>query len=195
MQIHSCIKTILAALILLFSCTLAAKDIVDVSFEAPLFCDNYRNSILYGSISFNKGSISKVTSLAYFLDGYPNSPVSNSYTTHKYAVEGNNFTVELKIIDGATSAELAPREYGKLTCMVQVEKDWKNQLKTFDDVSVYYVRQEFSATCKFRGIPVELNNTTCRTSPDLANKVQLINPYNSSRLPFDSVFKYKHWSE
>jgi hypothetical protein len=89
-----------------------AEQVIDISFEAPLYCANEHKSILYAATSFNKDSFTKVTDLAYFTDGYANIPVSNFYSARGYRIEGNTLTVDLAMLVGSNTLDYGPQKSG-----------------------------------------------------------------------------------
>lgn len=162
-----------------------AEEIVDISFEAPLYCTNGAKSIVYAATSFNKDSFTKITDLAFFTDGYANVPVSNFYTARGYEIRRNTFTVELAMLNGSNVLEYVPQKSGDLSyCKVTVEADWRDKLKNTGDVRSYET-SEFDAVCEIGHIREGL----CQTSMRLNKGLLLQNPSGGPALPF--AFKFK----
>ncbi len=168
-----------------------AEKIVDISFSAPLFCENERSSILYAKTSFNKSSFTKITDLAYFTDGYKNQPVSNFYTANNYLVAKNVFKVNLIMLDGLNIHDYGPKDSAKkFYCTVTLDDDWRDKLKYSGDVEIYKT-EDFSAEC-FVG---PYAGKMCKTSKILSDKLHITSPYEDRKLSFESIFTYKTWNE
>ena len=176
---------------LITSHTLAAKEIVDIDFETPLFCENQHRSIKYGTASSNTGRFNKFTDLAYFTDGYANVPVSNFYTTESYTVTGNIIEFRMKMLVGTDVHDYGPQKSGDLSvCRMVLEKGWERKIEISGGISSY-LTDSFEVTCTL-GVS---GKYVCSTSDALSGKLKLLNPYGPEPLPFAKKFRYRAWSE
>lgn len=163
-------------------------DIVEeFKLETPLFCDNANKTISYVIISSVLDSLSTVTDIAYFTDGYPNTVRSDLVAPSKSSVQGNRFDVELRMLYGPQKYSFRPQLSGPYTnCTVTVSPDWKSKLEHIDNTSIFET-DEFEAKCTFPAA----NRMTCRSSSSLEKKLYLNNPSDGKKLHYTRKFTYR----
>ncbi|NNF46958.1 MAG: hypothetical protein HKN69_09315 [Desulfofustis sp.] len=184
------LRVSLSGLLLLFLCGHSVADnSIDISFNAPLFCDNSRKSIVYAMVSSNKNSFTKITQLAYFTDGYKNTPASNFYTSSQYKVnEDGQIGILLSMMVGEDVYNYSPQKSGeKSLCSIRPKKGWRKELLRHETVSIYE-SGDFEAFCNFSS---QLG--MCKTSKELAAKLYIPNPYGGPKILFESKFIFKEF--
>lgn len=166
------------------------KEVVNISFKAPLFCNNERKSIVYVILSTKEDSFTKVTTIAYFTDGYPNMAYSDWYSAASHKTEDDQLTIELTRLVGVEATNFKPQKSGKLaTCIViPKDKNWNPKLKPKDEGAGFQT-EEFTAKCTFPNNNIE----TCETSPELAKKLYVSSPYDQKKLTYQTEFSVMKW--
>lgn len=147
-------------------------DLVDVS--ATLFCNNSRKSIIFVNLSSKPKGINKITSLFYFVDGYPNSPLSNWYVTNKAYISANFTTIEMNRVESLQDSKVElSKSLSK--CIVKYTTDSQKIKSNTQDLN-------FTIDCDF---PLE-GFISCKTDKTLEEKIKIRSPYdNKTLMPFE----------
>lgn len=168
------------------------KKIVDVSFNMPLICsDEISSSIVtYARMSFNKGMFCKITDLAYWDSGYPNSPDPQFYTAVRSRRVGRKFTLTLAYLDGMDVDSYGPvmQEDRFSSCVVTLPKSWDNYVQKAEDTT-FYKTEDFEVKCDFLTRSL---TRRCESSTKL-RKLYFWNPVIGKKTPYEHQFTYKWW--
>lgn len=177
-----------------YSEAIAAGFKEDISFQAPLFCENERKSIVYANFAAKKFSFSWLTRLAFFTDEYPNAPAAYLFSSVDYRIEGNKIFIDFYSMDryAKNVKKWNLVESGELAvCEITLDEKWRTELRPkfpeLKDSVIMYETSEFEVACNFGSI----EEKKCSYSSELAKKLTINSPYDAKKLPFRAELTFK----